>query len=163
MKRRFWPGIEFSRFQSSDWLWTQSYLLGRFVSQEEFGAIGFRDHAASLANTGSLLSRDPSDSLRGISIVAAFLQQAGSASPPPEVPSYAPAQRQLHYGRSHLGPLVCHQGRTPTHQQDRDSAVQRHLPVLAGPLAVPRPVYPAPIPQPSHYPLRPSARQLARS
>src|SRR6516225_1095939 len=110
MKRRFWPGIEFSRFQSSDWLWTQSYLLGRFVSQEEFGAIGFRDHAASLANTGSLLSRDPSDSLRGIGTVAAFLQQAGSASPPPEVPSYAPAQRQLHYGRSHLGPLVCHQG-----------------------------------------------------
>ena len=154
--------IEFSWPRGLKRSWTQSSLLVRFVSESEFGPIGFHDHAASLANTASFLSRDPSDPLRGNGAVAAFLQQAGPSAPPAEIPSDVSAQCRLRCCRLHLGAFVCHHGRPATHQQDRNSAVQRYLPVLAGPLAVSRPVYPAPIPQRDESAVRPPTRHLAR-
>src|SRR5215472_11167545 len=163
MKRRFWSGLEFWRLASANWLWTQSYLLGRFVSKGEFPSIGFRNHAASLANPAPFLSRDPFDPLRGNGAVTAFLPQAGSSSPLTEIASYAPAQCRLPCRRPHRGASVGRHGWPATDLQDRDSAVQRYLPIPVGPLAVPRPVHLAPIPQTDEYPVRASARHLARS
>src|SRR6516165_8508480 len=163
MEQQSFLSIEFSRPRGLRWAWTQSSLLVRFVSHGEFCPIEFHDHAASLANTASFLSRDPSDPLRGNGVTAAFLQQVEPAPPPAEIPSEVSTQRRLQRCRPHLGASVRHYGRPAAHQQDRDSAVQRYLPVLAGPLAVPGPVHLAPIPQTDEYSVCPSAGHLTRS
>src|SRR5215831_2692760 len=141
----------------------QSVLFGRFVEQMREALFLAFHHAEGLKNTASEVCRASSHPLRWPGAVAAFLQQAPVALAASAFSQDASATCQLPSLRSDWGSPVRHHGGPATHQQDLDSAVQRYLPVLAGPLAVPRPVYPAPIPQTNQYPLGPSACQLARS
>src|SRR6516165_10497718 len=163
MKQRTLPGIEFAGALSRQLVSSQSYLLGRFVKWAARAWHRVSDHAPRLENTAPFLRRDPPHSLRGNGPLAAILQQTQAALVAPKLCQAAATEPQLSSLRFHPGAVVRHHGRTPTHQQDRNSAVQRYLPVLAGPLAVPRPVHLAPIPEREEYPIRPSARQLARS
>src|SRR5215470_5512543 len=154
--------IEFSKGLSYNSCCTQSSPLVMFVCKAKSSVPSSNHHAPGLANTAPLLLRDSSHSLRRNGPVAAFLQQAGTSPLVAAIPEDVAMQRRLSSLRPHPGSaLRCH-GRHAAHQQDRNSAVQRHLPVLAGARAVPRPVHLAPIPQADESPLRPSARHLAR-
>ena len=82
--------------------------------------------------------------------------QAQAALVAPELCEATATECQLSPLRFHLGTVVRHHGWPATDQQDRNFAVQRHLPVLAGPLAFSGPVYPAPIPQADGFRLHPS-------
>ena len=141
----------------------QSVLLVRFVTSiAETFCLAWH-HAERLANTASGIRRNPSHPLCWDGTTAAFLQQTPAALAPPEACQLSATQCRLPPLRPDSGALVRHHGGPATRQQDRNSAVQRYLPVFAGPLALPRPVYLAPIPPTNEYPLRPSARPLARS
>src|SRR5215470_3853395 len=150
-------------FPLNFWYVQKIVFFGWFVEQmREALCLAFH-HAEGLKNTASEVCRASSHPLRWHGAVTAFLQQAPVALAASAFSQDASATRQLSSLRSDFGSPVRHHGGPATHQQDRDSAVQRYLPVLAGPLAVPRPVYPTPIPQTGEYPVRPSACQLARS
>src|SRR5215831_3301229 len=149
--------VAFTVFPRYFWCVPQSVLFGRFVEQMREALFLAFHHAEGLKNTASEVCRASSHPLRWHGAVAAFLQQAPLALAASAFSQDASATRQLPSLRSDWGSPVRHHGGPATHQQDRDSAVQRYLPVLAGPLAVPRPVYPAPIPQTNQYSLGPSA------
>src|SRR6516165_5113771 len=139
MKQRALPGVEFARALSRQLVSSQSYLLGRFVKWAARAWHRVSDHAPRLENTAPFLRRDPPHSLRGNGPLAAILQQTQAALVAPKLCQAAATEPQLSSLRFHPGAVVRHHGRTPTYQQDRNSAVQRYLPVLAGPLAVPDP------------------------
>ncbi len=152
----------FSSIWRYDGISSQSVLLVRFVKSlhDRFGLA--LHHAQGLENTAAGVRRNPSHPLWWDGAVAAFLQQAPTALADPEPHQSSPTPCRLSSLRSDSGLAVRHHGRIATHQQDRDSAVQRSLPLLARSLLLSRSDYPAPIPQAAHPPGHPPTGRPAR-
>src|SRR5947208_141826 len=141
---------------------SQSYLLGRFVKWRPKAFRADLDHAQGLANIASRLRGHPPHSLWRNGPLASFLQQTPTALATSELRQNPAASGRVSPLRSDPGSGVHHHRRPATHQQHRDPAIQWDLPLLAGSVAVSRPVHLAPLPQTDESAVHPSTRDLAR-
>src|SRR6266704_1234506 len=143
----FWQSVGYKS------IWTQSSLLVTFVYKAEIPVRRLEHHAQSPANTASVLPRDPSNRLRGNGTAAAFFA-AMDTNPSP--------QCRLSSLRPHPRSSVRHHGWPATHQQNRDSAIQRNFSFPLGPGLFSRSIHLASLSQANPNPSDPSVGRPAR-
>ena len=125
----------------------QSSLLGSGMPQTFKPIFSIAKHGKRPANTAFILSRYSSNSLRGNDPSAAFLQQAQTALANSEICQDSSMPCQLSPFRSDPCSSLRHHGRIAKNQQDRNPAIQRGVPFLAGTFPVSRSIYLTALPQ----------------
>src|SRR5688500_1852325 len=121
----------------------QTYLKGSFVRKLQRPHFLVSGNAKRLANIASGVRRLFADSLRRPDPFAAFLQPPRSAPPFAALCPNFQTPGRVSPGRPPARAALRNHGRSAAHQQDRDPAIQRHLPVAARPGAFPRSVHSA--------------------
>ena len=162
MKQRTLPGIEFARALSRQLVSSQSYLLGRFVKWAARAWHRVSDHAPRLENTAPFLRRDPPHSLRGNGPLAAICNKLSCAG-------CSKTMSSCRHGAPIIILAISSWRCCPPSWPDSDVPTRQKFCSTTVPSCPgwasrgSRPVHLAPIPEREEYPIRPSARQLARS